>query len=331
MPFSSAGAPKLLLGNMKKLISLIVICFSLSLSAQQDARYSQYMFNGLVLNPAYAGTNDYVNLAAFYRNQWLDIPGAPKTISLSAHSAVGAKKKVGLGFFLENDTIGHNSIIDIFSSYSYKLPLTNGVLVGGIQVGGIYIQFDGDLTTPDNEFDIAFISQSTFRPNFGVGLYYYNDRYYAGISAPHLLNYTNDLVSSFTRYELNYFVTAGAAYPINEALMLKPSFLVRYQPTGSFFSADPNDTFNVQTDLSAAIWYLESLWFGTTYRSDKSFKPESIVLLFSYHFTNGMKFGYAFDQGLSDINSYQSGSHEIMFGYSLDLGKAETTMSPRYF
>lgn len=318
---------------MRYLVLLVFLIGGLSLQAQQDARYSQYMFNGLVLNPAYAGSNDYVNLSAFYRNQWLDIPGAPTTMSISAHSPVGQKKKVGLGVFLENDEVGVNSVIDFFTSYSYKLQLNRGILVGGIQVGFIKIQSNWeDLNTVDQVWDAAFVGNQETKPNFGAGLYYYSDKWYAGFSVPQMINYKGDLTSTFSRYEMNMFATAGAALTISETAVLKPSMLLKYQPTGSFFVAeDDNGNARVQADLSLAIWYLDSLWFGASYRTDQGLKPESIVGLFSYHFPSGLKFGYAYDLNLNEINSYQSGSHEIMFGFTKDIHKADTMMSPRYF
>lgn len=302
------------------------------MQGQQDARYSQYMFNGLVLNPAYAGSNDYVNLSAFYRNQWLDIPGAPTTMSISAHSPVGAKKKVGLGVFLENDEVGVNSVIDFFTSYSYKLQLNQGILVGGIQVGFIKIQSNWEeLNTVDEQFDAAFVSDQETKPNFGAGIYYYSDKFYAGFSVPHMINYKDDLTSTFNRYEINMFATAGAAFPISETSVLKPSMLLKYQPTGAFHVVENDDKSRIQADISLALWYLESLWFGASYRTDQGLSPESIVGLFSYHFPSGLKFGYAYDLNVNDINSYQSGSHEIMFGYTKPLHKADIKMSPRYF
>ncbi len=320
---------------MRYLILVLFLIGGLSLQAQQDARYSQYMFNGLVLNPAYAGSNDYVNLSAFYRNQWVDIPGAPTTASISAHAPVGQKKKVGLGAFLESDEVGVNSVIDFFTSYSYKLRLNQGTLVGGIQLGFIRIQSNlAEINTVDEVYDAAFVGLTETKPNFGLGLYYYSEKFYAGFSVPHMINYTSDLTSTFNRYEINMFATAGAAFRISETTVFKPSMLFRYQPTGSFFVAETetNTGSQFQADLSAAIWYLDSLWFGASYRTDEGLvDPESLVALFSYHFPSGLKFGYAYDININDINTYNNGSHEIMFGFTKNLHKSDTMMSPRYF
>jgi len=233
---------------------------------------------------------------------------------------------------LENDEVGVNSVIDFFTSYSYKLQLNSGILVGGVQVGFIKIQSNwAELHTVDQQYDQAFVDNQETKPNFGAGLYYYSDKFYAGFSVPHMINYKSELTSTFNRYEINMFATAGAAFPVSETTVLKPSMLLKYQPTGSFYVVENDTDSRIQADLSLALWYLDSLWFGASYRTDHGLSPESIVGLFSYHFPNGLKFGYAYDLNVNEINSYQSGSHEIMFGYTKDLHKADTMMSPRYF
>ena len=301
---------------IKYFIILLLITVSINeTQAQQDTRYSQYMFNGLRLNPAYAGAKDGLSLNAFYRNQWVRIDDAPKSIVLSAHDRFGKKgrdKKDGLGVFLEYDQAGVDSRTSVYGSYSYRFKAgERGYLSAGIQGGFVFHQaILTDVITPEEVYDEAFSQNESYMlPNFGAGLYYYNDKSYVGFSIPHLIGYqrfNQDSQASRLRGAYReYLVTAGTSYKLNENITLKPSLLIKYIP------AQPP----VEFDINASMLIKEAVWLGITLRSNEVIKPESVNFQIAYQGPKGMRIGYAYDHMLKSIGYYTSGSHEVMIGF----------------
>jgi len=309
--------------SIKWVISLFIIGQGLLVSAQTDTRYSQYVFNGMVINPAYAGTTNNLNAMVFYRNQWADIPGAPKTISISIQSPVGSHRKVGLGFLVETDKIGPNDIMDFYTVYSYKVPLGNGVLSAGLQGGATIIQSDlNTLLTPEGVPDIALGNQTFAKPNFGFGLYYFTERYFVSFSAPTLLDYRKaDIGPFYDRQYRQYIAGAGVIINLSENLTFKPSLLFKSLP-----AIAPS-----RFDLNASIYYKDAIWLGASFRTYKALEPESFGLQMGIKLNNGVKFGYGYDLNVNSIATVSStGTHQIIFGYEKFL-KNTTVMSPRYF
>lgn len=316
---------------MKKMLCVLFGCvFGLTiLTAQQDTRYSQYMFNGLVLNPAYAGTRDAISATAFYRNQWSDIEGAPRTISMSLHSPFGERERVGLGIYLENDRIGVTDRYSLFGSYSYKFEMGNGILSTGLQTGLVhYTSRLSQVITGSDDPDIFNEDINWLKPNFGAGLYYYTDNYYMGLSVPNMIDYQSreegnidGELAKLTRQYIQYLFTAGMVKELNEAIKLKPSILLKSIPAVAPFQMDANVSFLIR----------DALWLGATYRSNQDFAPESASFLAAYRLGNGLMFGYSYDVSLNEIRSYTSGSHEIMLNFDKVKGGGESVVSPRYF
>lgn len=319
---------------MKNIITQLLIIISFvfvtvsTASAQQDARYTQYMFNGLIINPAYAGSAGAPLLNAFYRNQWVNIEGAPKTISASGHTALGSEKKVGVGGFLEYDKLGVETRFRLFGAYAYRFDLGHGHLSAGIQGGFVSTRIalsEVELGEPgDPTFNQGDIS--AFLPNFGLGLYYNSDKAYAGISVPHLINnkVTGDGATDITRVpreERHYFLTAGAV--LGEGVKLKPSFLVKLVPNQA----------PTQFDINLNALFKDVFWIGSSFRFEQEFRPESLDFLLGFQFQSGLMVGYAYDITLSDLNQFTSGSHEITLGYDLGWGKGRGIRyrTPRFF
>lgn len=317
--------------TMRKLILLLLITIVGGYTANaQVGLYSQYMFNGLVVNPAYAGTvNDAMSLTAFYRNQWATIEGAPQDLSISAHSSVGKNKRVGLGMFLENDKVGLTNWYNIFGSYAYRFSLQNGgTLSAGLQGGISLLQANllEGTTSDGGVFDPALEFESAMRPNFGAGLYYYKTNMYVGFSVPYLLKQKTlkdkDGVELATESARNrqYVLTGGFVFPINDNLKLKPSTLVRYIPS---------DYNPIISDLSASIFIKESFSVGATYRVGTQIK--AFIVMLSYRAPSGLRVGYAYDNSLDALSRYTS-SHEVMIGYDISRTKgSKTVLTPRYF
>ena len=312
---------------MKKLLiaTLALLCFlmldSERATAQQDAEYTQYMFNSLVLNPAYAGSRDALSATAIYRHQWAGMDGAPRTLSLGGHSPIG--DRVGVGLFLENDRIGVHNRFSLFGSYAYKIPVAaDGNLSLGLQAGILsYASNWANLPNIQDPTDPNFQGQqSKLLPNFGIGAYYYTDRYYVGLSVPHLLANNLDDISPQAKQYMHYFLTGGMVFDINSDLKLKPSILIKHVP-----SLSP-----LEADLNVSLLFRDALWVGMGYRT-----ADALLFLLEYQFPTGLRIGYSYDLTLTKLSGFNSGSHEIMLGIDLDTGSGgnsiQKVLSPRYF
>lgn len=312
------------------LLTVLSLLSCVSVDAQQDSRYSQYMFNGLVLNPAYAGSIDGITSAtAVLRNQWVGFEGAPVTVSASIHSGLKRWEKVGVGLNLENDRIGLNNRFNLFSSYSYKFQVGNGILSTGLQAGFVILQANlTDGVTPGVEVDPALENEFSFRPNFGAGLYYYTDNFYAGLSIPHLLNYRLNAqgveFASENAENRLYMATTGYLFEINEDVKLKPSTLLKYIPSG--LEGGSNLT---QLDINASVYLKELFMFGASYRTEQGLDPESVSFLISTRFESGLRFGYSYDHSLNGVTGH-AGSHEVMIGYDINRDKG-SALPARFF
>ncbi|MES2629648.1 MAG: type IX secretion system membrane protein PorP/SprF [Bacteroidota bacterium] len=308
---------------MKKLYFLLLILVAGSVSAQQDAMFSQYMFNTLAINPAYAGSRDVLSVTALNRTQWSGIAGAPRTQTLSMHSPV-AKKNIGLGLQIFNDKIGITRTTGAFLSYSYRLKMGNGSLALGIQ-GGV-ANFRADYSTVDVSGDAPAgdpsFSQRVNKmlPNFGAGLYYSAKKFYVGLSVPHMLNNTLNenqvrVSNSFVgRQYMQFFLAGGYSFDLSPDLCLKPSALVKAVKGAP-----------LQLDFSANLWIKDRVGVGASYRSGSD-----LILLFEIQATQQLRFGYAYDFGLNALADYHNGSHELMLRYEFGASK-DRILGPRSF
>ena len=297
-------------------LALLLFLVSTFAHAQQQAMYTQYMFNGLAINPAYAGSQESLSLTALGRKQWLGFDGAPSTQTFSVHSPVG-NRKIAWGMLLSHDNIGVTDQYAIYGMYAYRLKLAKGTLSSGLQVG--VDSYRAGLSqvrvrqTGDDFF--AFDDVQGMLPNFGVGLYYSTQRFYSGFSLPRLLTnvYPGENQSRARQYQ-HWFFSTGYVFDINRDLKLKPNLLVKA------VAGAP-----IEFDINANLLIKETFWVGLSYRS-----LASLSGLVEFQATNQFKFGYAYDYGLTDLNQHHSGSHEIMLNYQFRFKKTKI-VSPRYF
>jgi type IX secretion system PorP/SprF family membrane protein len=307
------------------LFLLIACSFSSFLYAQQDAQYTQYMFNSLVINPAYAGTRDAVSLTALYRHQWTGFDGAPRTFSASIHSPVG--DKMGLGFFMEADKIGVHNRVSAYGSYAYRIPTSEKTQLSiGLDAGILYYTSNwADAPNPIDPSDPQLANTvSNVIPNFGLGAYWYGDRHFIGFSVPHLLNNRlddNDVLNYVSKYDMHYFLTAGYVFDMGESVKFKPTVLLKSVPSKAPLEADVNLNF----------LFKEAFWLGVGYHTGSG-----IAAILQYEFANNLRLGYAYDFNLSKLSNTNSGSHEIMLGWDFARAKKATkdkgkVLSPRYF
>lgn len=307
---------------MKRIAALfaILILSAGSMKAQQDIMISQYMFNGLFLNPAYAGSHKYMGASLLHRRQWVNFPGAPVT-SIFAIDGPLANRRMGWGLMVATEKIGATSQTDLFGNYSYNIPLAKGKLSFGLRAGGSLVTANlAQLKTVESG-DEAFATniRSKFLPKFGAGVYYYAKMFYAGISVPTLVAYDSKRdfsfdVSKSSSVRHHSFLTAGYVFVLNPMVKLKPSVLVKYQPAAP-----------VQADLNLNVLLNDVFWIGGSFRTG-----EAVVGLVEYQINPMFRVGYAFDYNLTQIRKFSAGSHEIMLG--IDFGRdILKTKNPRFF
>lgn len=276
--------------------------------SQQRPVYSQYMFNGLVLNPAYAGNQKQLNATVMHRDQWVNIEGAPKTQTLTVHSAL-KKWPVGIGMLVSRDRIGVHDDLSVYGIYSYKIKLPVGTLAFGLQGGFNNTVSDFTKLSILDPSDPFFNGTAKkFKPNFGTGAYYSTNNTYVGFSIPFLVNnkiFTVENVVSEAREARYYFLTGGHLFPLNDDFKLLPSVLFRVQegqPAGM--------------DINTNVFIADVLNIGASYRSG-----DALIFLFELILNQNFRFGYGYDHTLSKVRNYTHGSHEIMLNYRINIGK----------
>lgn len=326
---------------MKKDILRIAVILSLFIApsvsyAQQDAQYSQYIFNGVLLNPAYAGYKEVWNAHALYRNQWTGIKGSPVTSTITVDGPV-MNNKIGLGFHIMNDALGAQINQAFYASYAYRLftnedsrlslGLSTGMEVVGMDISKL-------LADQANDPTLVNVVQKKIIPDAKFGIYYTNPLYFLGVGAnnlisPHLSYNTGNFKFLPTRTE-HYYLTSGMLVTIANAVKFRPSFLIK-------------EDFHGPTNIDLNLFWLlhEKVWLGATYRSGlylyskpgirDNVKPYDAFSFIAEFFANDrLRLGYAYDYTISDLSTYSSGSHEISVSYSF-IPRKDKMLTPRYF
>ncbi|MFN8698896.1 MAG: type IX secretion system membrane protein PorP/SprF [Flavobacteriales bacterium] len=306
---------------MKKIVLLIVLAAATGLvQAQQELMISQYMFNGLVLNPAYTGTHPYWSASVLHRSQWVQFDNAPTTQTFCIDGPI-AGNKLGIGLTASNDQLGVTRQQEFALNAAYKLALSRGYLSAGLRLAGAnYSANLSDVVIWDTD-DAVYANNISNELAFkgGFGLYYYERNWFAGLSIPTLFSSDNNILpenSSINRFfENHYYLNAGMVYEVNPVLAIKPSFLVKYE------NAAP-----LQVDLNCNVLFFEKFWLGAGWRSG-----DAMVAMAEWNITPQFRLGYAYDYTLTAINNYSNGSHEIMLGYDFGRDAKLKARSPRYF
>jgi type IX secretion system PorP/SprF family membrane protein len=288
-------------------------------NAQQDAQFSQYVFNGLYINPAYAGYKEDLYLNSFFRSQWTGLEGAPTTFSIAADGTV-KDGKVGLGIMLQHDQVGAQSNIAAYGNYSYRIQIgehEHSKLAFGLGAGFVQTGIDGSKLNPvqSNDTYIPTGYQSVLLPDARLGVYYSNDRFFIGASVDNLIahyihpNATSALLIPVPQPH-EYFTT-GALFNINYETKFKPSILIKDAPGAP-----------TSLDINAFILMKERLWLGATYRTAVDIynkpnlqkgmqKSSAMVAMAEFFVTETFRIGYSFDYSLNQLGSYGYGSHEL--------------------
>jgi len=293
---------------MKKLKLIIIMmvfgCMSYTAHAQLRPITSTYIFNPLIINPAYAGSLNLFSATLVHREQWVNVDGAPTLQSFNAHTSL-KKNRIGVGLQAYRDQIGVRDQSGVYASYAYKIRLNNAILSMGIQGG-----FDNrtadftrlDLFNPNDP--LLSGAESRLTPNFGTGVYLANRDFFVGLSIPYILeNRISNIATSESRESRFYYGTAGGVLTISPDLKLNPSVLLRFQENSK-----------LAFDLNANLIFQDIAYAGVSYRSNNAF-----TFLFQLILNDNVRAGYAYDTETNDINGFSPGSHEILINYRIKI------------
>lgn len=308
---------------MKKLIiclALVGMLVPWKLFAQHNIVYSQYIFNGLLINPAYAGSHVQLSATLNYRNQWINFDGAPETTTLGVHSAF-RRERVGLGLLVTNDKIGSYRNTGLFGSYAYIIKRPGGgVLSLGVQGG--FNNFKADFTELNLKADADPIFNGFFnelRPNFGGGIFYYNKKMFAGFSVPTILKHADFFKGSFEQLALPrvYYLNAGTTFPIDrmEKVKVSPSFLLRVQ-----------DGTPLSADINLNVIFYDQINIGHSYRTGDAF-----ITFLGFKLSEKFHFVYSYDWTTSAIGNYSRGTHEFTLNFRTRIRNVHKDVECPYF
>ncbi len=306
----------------RKILVATLLLASTSIFAQQDAQYTQYMYNTVSVNPAYAGSRGHMSIAALYRAQWVGLDGAPETQTLNLHTPIGYRG-MGLGVSFVNDVIGPTSetYFDIDFSYtiqtSLDAKLSFGLKASGHLLDVRFSELNQDTGTgPDPTLQQNI--DNRFSPNVGAGVYYHTERFYAGLSVPRILETTHFDESSLStaKEQMNYYFITGYVWDLNPFLKFKPTILTKVVQGAP-----------LQLDLSANFLLNEKFIFGAAYRWDAAFSG-----LVGFHISDEFMIGLAYDREITDLGatSFNDGSFEIILRYDF-IKVLDNLKSPRFF
>ena len=315
---------------MRKLLLLFLLACSSPLMAQQNAHYTQYIFNGLVINPAYAGSKEVLHVSGMYRAQWAGLEGAPTTQTLSLDGAV-LRKKVGLGLHVLNDQLGAQGQKSFYGSTAFRVSLGPAArLALGLAGGASEYYTDGGKLRPidqTNDNTIPNSYQAHWLPDAKAGLFFNTERFFMGLSASNLIGFRNQFVVTPTRH---YYLSTGYVFDLSEMLRFKPSILLKED-----FKSPAN------LDLNAFLLVGDRLWLGGSYRTgvklynQAAYDSEGIdtnnawAMIAEVYLSPRIKVGYSYDVTLTSLRGYAS--HEVSLGFYFYKKEEAKSLTIRYF
>mgnify|MGYP001823939073 FL=1 len=310
--------------SLKIIFGLLVLLFAGHLHAQQDAQYTQYMYNTISVNPAYAGSRGNMSIAGLYRSQWVGLDGAPKTQTFNMHTPLGYRG-VGLGLSIVNDQIGPTSetFFDLDFSYTIQLAeesrLSFGLKASASLLDIRFSELNQDVTSPGGpdptlQQDIT----NRFSPNIGAGVYYHTDRFYAGLSVPRFLETSHFDESSLStaKEQMNLYLITGYVFDMSAFWKFKPALLIKATQGAP-----------IGVDLSANFMYNDKFIMGIAYRWDAAFSG-----LVGFQLSPSFLLGMAYDREITELGqaAFNNGSFEIILRYDFIKVKGNLK-SPRFF
>lgn len=307
---------------MKRLIIIIVmliLAFENS-NAQQLPQFTQYMYNTIAINPAYAGSRDVLSIVGLNRNQWAGFDGGPETQTLSIHSPL-RNEKVGLGLSLINDKTGFENFTYAYVDFSYTIKANEKVEISfGLKGGMTYYKLAEELynSTEVNQDPYFDERLNRWNSNFGAGILIHSNKWYLGLSVPKVINHDLNNETDYAALEaVHYYTIGGYVFDLNKNLKLKPSFMVKYTKGAA-----------LSTDVSASLLFDEKFWLGGSYRMNG--EQAALGALVDFQVSEQFRVGYTYEIPTGEIRPFTSGSHEILLMYEFRFTK-DKMKSPRYF
>ena len=310
------------------LLSSVLVIAVQTGKAQYDAMFTQYMFNEMYINPAYAGSKEAMSATLLHRQQWVNFPGRPVTTSFSLHGPIEGNK-MGLGLSILNEKVGVMNRNLIYASYAYRLKFENKSTLAMGLMGGLDNQTNRLNTlkvsneagaTADPQFAT---SPNVVAPNFGAGLYYNTKNLYVGLSIPRMIDnkvqFGKDGSSTIRTTKVRpslftYYITAGYLFTLNEEFKLRTNVMMKAVQNAP-----------LQCDLGANLLIRDIVWAGLSYRSGSS-----LALILGYQVNKQFLVSYSYDYGVNKIQKYSQGSHEIVLNYLFSF-TGRQIVTPRYF
>ena len=287
------------------LFFLAQLMISVPTLAQQDPLYSQYLNNPFVLNPAYAGLTDNLNLSISYRSQWTGLEGSPKTMNANGHISL-LNNRAGAGLMVISDRIGNTTINEILSSYSYRIKITNEKTVSfGLQAGMVNYQIDNSKVTPWDVTDHLFQGNSSeSKPSIGFGIILKSDRFFLGASVPRMLRSTLQTQGlQSTLYTQHFYFMGSYIFFLSEKIRFKPSSLIK-AVSGAPLSFDLNASFIINQNYQVGLL-------------TRNFKTAGLFM--QALIKDSFRFGYVYELPINTSSSLNFSSHEVTLGFRMNM------------
>ena len=302
--------------NKIYIVAFMVLTSSVTF-AQQLPQFTQFMFNTISINPAYAGSRGTFSAVGLHRSQWVGLEGGPQTQTLSLHTPL-KNEKVGIGFSFINDELGFENFSYLYGDFSYTIQTgENSKLAFGLKAGFTSYTLDSDFQAAEAQDPVIFGFQDRWKPNFGVGLYWHSERWYVGLSSPRILRSDFSGEGDFEELErLSYYGTAGYVFDISPNTKFKPSVLLK-----------ATNGAPISFDISANFLFLDKFWLGGSYRINR--QAASLGGIADFQVSKQLRVGYAYEYPLSDIRFATTGTHEVLLIF--EVFKSTRIKSPRYF
>jgi type IX secretion system PorP/SprF family membrane protein len=297
-------------------LGFLILCVN-SIYSQQEAQYSQYMYNTISVNPAYAGSRDVLSVLALHRSQWVGFDGAPTTSTFSINTPI-PETNLGLGISAISDRIGPTEQSTFSGDISYTIRLNEKTnLSFGVKGTASFFSFDQYKVTPFQANDPKWRSVSTrLSPNFGLGTFLHSEQYYLGVSIPNIMesNFYNDNDIAINSQRMNYYIIGGYVFDVTNSIKFKPAVVSKIV-TGA----------PVQLDLSGNAMFMNKFVLGAAYRWDAA-----VSGLAGFQVNDALFIGYSYDFDTTSLSRYNFGSHEVFIRYEF-VYKKDKLVSPRFF
>ena len=299
-----------------KLLFVLLIVAKFSGYAQQDAQFTQYMYNTININPAYAGSRGAMSIFGLYRTQWVGLDGAPVTNAFSVNTPLN-NSDLGLGVSFVNDKIGPTQENTISADLSYSIPTSETFKLSfGMKATANLFDLDASKLKPAQANDVRLQNYNKFTPNIGAGLYLHSDKAYVGFSVPNFIEsqrYDDNEVAIF-KEKINYYLMAGYVFDFSDSIKFKPAILTK------LVEGAP-----LQVDVSGNFMFNDKFVVGVAYRWSAA-----LSAMVGFQVSEGMYIGYGYDYETTNLNNYNSGSHEIFLRYEL-FNNYTKIATPRFF